>query len=78
MKFGLKKCGVLVMKRGKVVKSEGIDLPDGRRMSKFSVNFVIYIYICIYLAGFSKRCSLKLCKKTSFCHKKPYFQTAVT
>ena len=32
----------------------------------------------IYLAGFSKRCSLKLCKKTSFCHKKPYFQTAVT
>ena len=32
MKFRLKKCGVLVMKRGKVVKSEGIDLPDGRRM----------------------------------------------
>ena len=24
-----------------------------------------------YLAGFSKRCSLKLHKKDSFCHKKP-------
>ena len=32
----------------------------------------------VYLAGFSKRCSLKLCKKTSFCQKKPEFQTAVT
>ena len=32
MKFGLKKCGVLVMKRGKVVNYEGIDLPDGHRM----------------------------------------------
>ena len=32
MKIGLKKCGVLVMKRGKVVKYEGIDLPDGLRM----------------------------------------------
>ena len=29
------------------------------------------IYIYLSLAGFSKRCSLKLCKKTSFCHKKP-------
>ena len=27
--------------------------------------------VSIYLAGFSKRCSLKLCKKTSLCHKKP-------
>ena len=32
MEFGLKKCGVLVLKRGKVVKSEGIDLPEGRQM----------------------------------------------
>ena len=28
MEFGIEKCAVLVMKRGKVVKSEGINLPD--------------------------------------------------
>ena len=32
MEFGLSKCGVLIMKRGKVVKSEGIRMPDGRMM----------------------------------------------
>ena len=30
MKFGLEKCAVLVMKRGKVTKSDGIRLPDDR------------------------------------------------
>ena len=29
MEFGIKKCGILTMKRGKIVKSEGINLPDG-------------------------------------------------
>ena len=29
MKFGLDKCAVLIMKRGKKVESDGIDLPDG-------------------------------------------------
>ena len=29
MEFGIKKCGILTMKRGKIVKSEGIKLPDG-------------------------------------------------
>ena len=32
MKFGLPKCGVLIMERGKVVKSEGISMPDGKMM----------------------------------------------
>ena len=32
MEFGLPKCGVLIMKRGKVVKSEGISKPDGKMM----------------------------------------------
>ena len=32
MEFGLLKCAVLIMKRGKVVTREGIDLPDGRMM----------------------------------------------
>ena len=30
--FGLTKCGVLVMERGKLVKSEGITIPDGKMM----------------------------------------------
>ena len=31
MAFELKKCGLVVMKRSKVVKYDGVDLPDGRR-----------------------------------------------
>ena len=30
--FGLPKCGVLVMERGRLVKSEGITIPDGKMM----------------------------------------------
>ena len=30
MDFGLPKCGLLIMKRGKVVKNEGISMPDGK------------------------------------------------
>ena len=29
MRFGIKKCGILTIKRGKIVKSEGIKLSDG-------------------------------------------------
>ena len=29
MEFGINKCEILTMKRGKIVKSEGIKLPDG-------------------------------------------------
>ena len=32
MEFGLPKCGVLIMKREKVVKSEGISMPNGKMM----------------------------------------------
>ena len=28
MEFGIKKCGVLVLKRGKVESSEGVEMPD--------------------------------------------------
>lgn len=31
MAFELKKCGLVVMKRSKVVKYDGVDLPDGLR-----------------------------------------------
>ena len=34
MEFGIKKCGILTMKRGKVVKSEGIKLPDCEMMKQ--------------------------------------------
>ena len=29
MEFGLEKCGILTLKRGKVARCEGIKLPDG-------------------------------------------------
>ena len=30
MDFGIEKCAILVMEKGKIVKSVGIDLPDGK------------------------------------------------
>ena len=33
MEFGLSKCGALTMKRGKLVKSEGIPMPNGQMMT---------------------------------------------
>ena len=30
MEFGIEKCAMLVMKKGKIVKSVGIELPDGK------------------------------------------------
>ena len=32
MGFGIRKCGVLVLKKGKVVDSDGVQLPNGERM----------------------------------------------
>ena len=32
MEFGLLKCGAFIMKRGKVVKSEGISMPNIKKM----------------------------------------------
>ena len=34
MEFGIKKCGVLVLKRGKIAKMEGVVLPDGQVMKE--------------------------------------------
>ena len=34
MKFGIDKCEVLALKRGWLVRSEGIELPDGERMKE--------------------------------------------
>ena len=30
MKFGIEKCSMLVMEKGKIVKSVGIELPNGK------------------------------------------------
>ena len=32
MQFGIKKCGVLIMERGKVIRTDGIRLLDGQDM----------------------------------------------
>ena len=41
--FGLDKCAVLVLKRGKMVRTEGIELPDGNCMRE--VNVDVYKYL---------------------------------
>ena len=38
MGFEIKKCGVLVLKRGKVMSSEGVEMSDGERMKKVEKN----------------------------------------
>ena len=43
MVFGLDKCAVLVLKRGRMVRTEGIELPDGKRMRE--VNLAGYKYL---------------------------------
>ena len=45
MEFGIKKCGILTMKRGKIVKSEGIKLPDGEVMKQVGQEGFIYLSI---------------------------------
>ena len=44
----MKKCGVVVMKRGKVVKYDGVDLPDGRRMKSVEEDGYKYLGILEY------------------------------
>ena len=36
MEFGLKKCGVLVLKRGKVVEIDGVSPSDGQAMKQIN------------------------------------------
>ena len=45
MEFGLPKCGVLIMKRGKVVKSEGISMLDGKMMKNIKEGGYKYLGI---------------------------------
>ena len=43
MVFGLNKCTVLVLKRGKMVQTEGIKLPDGKRMREVKLDGYKYL-----------------------------------
>ena len=43
MESGIKKCGILTMKRGKIVKSEGIKLPDGEVMKQVGQEGYTYL-----------------------------------
>ena len=45
IEFGIKKCGILTMKRGKIVKSEGIKLPDGEGMKQIEQEGYTYLGI---------------------------------
>ena len=45
MEFGLKKCGILTIKRGKIVKREGIKLPDGEVMKQVGQEGYTYLGI---------------------------------
>ena len=45
MEFGTMKCGILTMKRRKIVKSEGIKLPDGEVMKQVGQEGYTYLGI---------------------------------
>ena len=45
MEFGIKKCGILTMKRGKIVKGGGIKLPDGEVMKQVGQKGYTYLGI---------------------------------
>ena len=47
MEFGIKKCGVLIMKRGKVMTCECIELPNGMTMKMKEVKSEGYRYLGI-------------------------------
>ena len=45
MRFGIEKCGVIVMKRGQMVTCDGIELPDGEKMKGVSEEGCKYLGI---------------------------------
>ena len=45
MQFGLNKCGVLVLKRGKIVKQNGITFPNGQMMKEIDESGYKYLGI---------------------------------
>ena len=45
MELGIRKCGVLVMKRGKAITTDGIELPGGQVIKDIEKNFYKYLGI---------------------------------
>ena len=45
MQFGIKKCGVLIMERGKVIRTDGIRLPDGQHIK--DIDEIGFAYLAI-------------------------------
>ena len=45
MKFGIDKCAVLELERGRLVKSEGIEFPDGERMKEVDQEGYMYLAV---------------------------------
>ena len=45
MQFGIKKCGVLIIERGKVIRTDDIGLPDGQ--NRKDINETGYTYLSI-------------------------------
>ena len=43
MEFGIKKRGLVVLKRGKVVSSQGVEMPDGVRIKEVEENRYKYL-----------------------------------
>ena len=57
MEFVIKKCGILTMKRGKIVKSEGIKLPDAEVMKQ--VGQEVYTHLGIIVLDKTKETEMK-------------------
>ena len=45
MQSGIKKCGLIIMERGKVIRTDGIRLPDGQQLK--DIDETDYIYLAI-------------------------------
>ena len=48
MEFGIKKCGALLLKRGKVVSSRGVEISDGEIIKEVVKNRYQYLGILEY------------------------------
>ena len=45
MRFGIKRCGVIIMNRGKVTSTDGIELPSGEKIKEIEEDEYKYLDI---------------------------------
>ena len=48
MEFGIKKCGVIIMNRGKIKSADGIELPSGEKIREIEEGGYKYLGILEY------------------------------